>query len=148
MTVKDVVKCMRLEDRLEIKQKSNIIWKGYVKEIDLDNDKLMEKQCLIIEPFNENKEFGNRLTIENDIKIDDSFEIDKNITVGELLYNYASDTTIIRIVETSGVFLEIEEIIYEDYMSEFENDDLLNKRVVWIDSFIYDKDDAGLIIYI
>lgn len=148
MLAKDVVKCIGINDRIEIKQDGCIVWRGYVKEIDLDN-KLMKNQCLIIEPFcNENMQFGTRLTIEDSVKIDDRFKIDKDVTVGELLYNYMSDTTIIRIVKLSGEFLENEEFIYEEYTGEWERKDLLNKRVVGVDCFVYGADEAGIIIFI
>ena len=154
MLVKDVVKCIGINDRIEIKQDGCIVWRGHVKDMDKDNHSLIDKECLIIEPFcNENSEFGTRLTIEDSIKIDDSFKIDKDITVGELVYNYMSDTTVIRIVELSGVFLEneefiYEEFIYEEYAGEWERKDLLNKRAIGVDCFAYGTDEAGIIIFI
>ena len=80
----------------------------------------------------------------------------KEITVGEIIH-YMSDTTVLRIVQTSGEFRENEEIIYEEYVGEFERQDLLDKmilgavldkKIVGIDCFVYDKDEAGLIIFI
>lgn len=132
MTVKEFLKCMRVNDRVEIKQEGFTVWSGYVKNTS------------ILEPFcNKDREFGTRLTIEDSIKIDDSFKIDKDVTVGEVLYNYMSDTTMIRIVKTSGEFLENEEFVYEEYVG-----DLLNERVVGVDCFIYGADEAGIIIFI
>ena len=86
--------------------------------------------------------------MEDSVKIDDRFKIDKDVTVGELLYNYMSDTTIIRIVKLSGQFLEDEEFIYEECTGEWERKDLLNKRVLAVDCFVYGADEAGIIIFI